>query len=72
MVILEEYSKTEPLGFQKNSSKSFMYFYFFNIYIFFQSGSWAGSLMLKHIHPDFVSDIFTILETVGTQIVIGQ
>ncbi|XP_025087515.1 xanthine dehydrogenase-like [Pomacea canaliculata] len=36
------------------------------------SGSWAGSLMLKHIHPDFVSDIFTILETVGTQIVIAD
>ncbi|KAK7486654.1 hypothetical protein BaRGS_00022055, partial [Batillaria attramentaria] len=33
---------------------------------------WAGSLMLKHKHPDFVSDIFTLLETVSTQLLIGD
>ncbi|KAL8614120.1 hypothetical protein ACOMHN_026337 [Nucella lapillus] len=33
---------------------------------------WAGSLMLKHDHPDFVSDIFTLMETVEAQLLIGQ
>ncbi|XP_070198779.1 xanthine dehydrogenase/oxidase-like [Littorina saxatilis] len=29
---------------------------------------WAGNLMLKHTHPDFVSDVFTLFETVGAQL----
>lgn len=33
---------------------------------------WAGSLMLKHKHPDFVSDIFTMFETVGMDLLIGD
>ncbi|KAK7469495.1 hypothetical protein BaRGS_00036474 [Batillaria attramentaria] len=32
--------------------------------------SWAGNLMLKHKHQDFISDVFTMLETVGTQLLI--
>ncbi|KAK7099380.1 uncharacterized protein [Littorina saxatilis] len=31
---------------------------------------WAGSLMLKHKHLDFTSDIYTMLETVGTKLFI--
>ncbi|KAK7099077.1 hypothetical protein V1264_003269 [Littorina saxatilis] len=34
--------------------------------------SWAGSLMLKHKHPDFVSDIFTLMETVDAMLLIGS
>ncbi|XP_076471897.1 xanthine dehydrogenase-like [Babylonia areolata] len=33
---------------------------------------WAGSLMLKHHHPDFVSDVFTLFETVGAELLIGN
>lgn len=28
--------------------------------------------MLKHSHPDFVSDIYTLLETVSTTLLIGE
>ncbi|KAF6024631.1 hypothetical protein EB796_017075 [Bugula neritina] len=28
-------------------------------------GSWAGNLMMKHKHRDFISDVFTLLECVG-------
>ncbi|XP_022343245.2 uncharacterized protein LOC111136587 [Crassostrea virginica] len=31
-------------------------------------GSWAGNLMLKHKHPEFQSDVYTMLETVGAQL----
>uniref|UniRef100_A0A0B7AAS5 FAD-binding PCMH-type domain-containing protein n=1 Tax=Arion vulgaris TaxID=1028688 RepID=A0A0B7AAS5_9EUPU len=31
-------------------------------------GSWAGNLMLKHVHNEFPSDVFTMLETVGATI----
>ncbi|PVD33597.1 hypothetical protein C0Q70_04854 [Pomacea canaliculata] len=34
--------------------------------------SWAGNLMLKHRHPEFLSDIFTMLEVVGTRLLIGD
>ena len=33
--------------------------------------SWAGSLMLKHKHPDFISDVYTMFETVGAKLYIG-
>lgn len=33
--------------------------------------SWAGNLMLKHKHPEFQSDIYTMLETVGAQLEIA-
>nr|KAG5688435.1 hypothetical protein BaRGS_001852 [Batillaria attramentaria] len=29
---------------------------------------WAGSLMLKHQHPEFISDVYTMFETVGVQL----
>ncbi|XP_059138915.1 uncharacterized protein LOC131927200 [Physella acuta] len=32
--------------------------------------SWAGNLLLKLAHPEFASDIFTILETVGATLLI--
>ncbi|KAJ7381027.1 hypothetical protein OS493_004623 [Desmophyllum pertusum] len=35
-------------------------------------GSIAGNLMLTHDHPDFPSDIFTILEAAGTRLIIGK
>ncbi|BFZ04913.1 hypothetical protein BsWGS_07952 [Bradybaena similaris] len=35
-------------------------------------GCWAGNLMLKHSHPEFPSDVFTILETVGASINIAN
>lgn len=35
-------------------------------------GSWAGNLMLKHKHPEFQSDVYTMLETVGAQLEIGN
>ncbi|XP_059172964.1 xanthine dehydrogenase-like [Physella acuta] len=31
-------------------------------------GSWAGNLALKHQHPDFVSDVLILLETVGANL----
>ncbi|XP_076451139.1 uncharacterized protein LOC143287015 isoform X2 [Babylonia areolata] len=33
---------------------------------------WAGSLMLKHKHPDFISDIYTMFETIGTKLIIAD
>ncbi|XP_052261039.1 uncharacterized protein LOC127865162 isoform X4 [Dreissena polymorpha] len=35
------------------------------------AGSWAGNLMMKHKHPEFVSDMFVMLETVRAQIFIN-
>lgn len=32
------------------------------------TGTIAGNLMIKHVHNDFPSDLFLILETAGTQI----
>lgn len=32
----------------------------------------AGNLMLTHDHPDFPSDIFTILEAAGSRLIIGD
>ncbi|PVD33600.1 hypothetical protein C0Q70_04857 [Pomacea canaliculata] len=34
--------------------------------------SWAGNLMLKHRHPEFLSDIYTMLDVVGTRLLIGD
>ncbi|XP_048729395.2 xanthine dehydrogenase-like isoform X2 [Ostrea edulis] len=31
-------------------------------------GTWAGNLMLKHQHPEFQSDVYTMLETIGAQL----
>ena len=36
--------------------------------IFEQAASIAGNLMLKHAHPEFPSDAFIVLATVGTKI----
>ncbi|XP_067656037.1 uncharacterized protein [Haliotis asinina] len=35
-------------------------------------GSWAGNLMLKNIHTEFPSDVFTMFETVGAMLSIGS
>ncbi|XP_046360648.2 indole-3-acetaldehyde oxidase-like isoform X2 [Haliotis rufescens] len=35
-------------------------------------GSWAGNLMLKNLHTEFPSDVFTIFETVGATLTIGS
>lgn len=34
----------------------------------FQAGCIAGNLMIKHAHPDFPSDIFTILESLAAKV----
>lgn len=34
-------------------------------------GTIAGNLSLKHQHPEFPSDIFLVLETVGALLKIG-
>ncbi|XP_067654508.1 uncharacterized protein [Haliotis asinina] len=35
-------------------------------------GSWAGNLMLKNLHTEFPSDVFTMFETVGATLNIGS
>ncbi|XP_046559709.1 xanthine dehydrogenase-like isoform X1 [Haliotis rubra] len=35
-------------------------------------GSWAGNLMLKNLHTEFPSDVFTIFESVGATLSIGS
>ncbi|XP_035690573.1 xanthine dehydrogenase-like isoform X4 [Branchiostoma floridae] len=35
-------------------------------------GSWAGNLMVKHAHPEFPSDVFTIMEAAGAKVTIGN
>ncbi|XP_067656034.1 uncharacterized protein [Haliotis asinina] len=35
-------------------------------------GSWAGNLMLKNLHTEFPSDVFTMFETVGATLSIGS
>ncbi|XP_046360643.2 xanthine dehydrogenase-like [Haliotis rufescens] len=35
-------------------------------------GSWAGNLMLKNLHTEFPSDVFTMFETVGATLFIGS
>ncbi|KAI8507313.1 hypothetical protein Bbelb_146930 [Branchiostoma belcheri] len=37
-----------------------------------QVGSWAGNLMIKHAHPEFPSDVFTIMEAVGAKVTLGH
>ena len=37
-----------------------------------QVGTIAGNLMLAHDHPDFPSDVFTIMEAVGATLLIGE
>ncbi|CAG5133676.1 unnamed protein product, partial [Candidula unifasciata] len=34
--------------------------------------SWAGNLALKNRHHDFASDVFTMLETVGTKVTVAD
>ncbi|XP_066268463.1 uncharacterized protein [Branchiostoma lanceolatum] len=34
-------------------------------------GSWAGNLMMKHTHPEFPSDVFTIMEAAGAKVTVG-
>ena len=46
--------------------------YIIMLYHFIQAGSWAGNLMLKHKHPEFPSDMFVLLETVGAKIYISK
>uniref|UniRef100_S4RAN6 FAD-binding PCMH-type domain-containing protein n=1 Tax=Petromyzon marinus TaxID=7757 RepID=S4RAN6_PETMA len=36
------------------------------------AGGWAGNLMMKHAHRDFVSDVFVVLEAAGTKIRISD
>ena len=36
-----------------------------------QVGSVAGNLMLAHAHPDFPSDVLTIMEAAGATLLIG-
>ena len=33
-----------------------------------QAGTIAGNLMIKHNHPEFPSDIFTMLEAAGATV----
>ncbi|XP_067656035.1 uncharacterized protein [Haliotis asinina] len=35
-------------------------------------GSWAGNLMLKNLHSEFPSDVFTMFEAVGATLFIGS
>ncbi|XP_055899821.1 uncharacterized protein LOC106054458 [Biomphalaria glabrata] len=35
-------------------------------------GTWAGNLALKHLHPEFPSDVFTMFETVGAKLNIAD
>ena len=37
-----------------------------------QTGSWAGNLMLKHVHQGFQSDIFLTLLAVEAELTIGS
>lgn len=37
-----------------------------------QNGTIAGNLMIKHAHPEFPSDIFMLLETIGATLSIGE
>lgn len=39
--------------------------------IFFKIGTIAGNLSLKHDHHEFPSDIFLLLETISTKLIIG-
>ncbi|XP_048248710.1 indole-3-acetaldehyde oxidase-like isoform X1 [Haliotis rufescens] len=32
------------------------------------AGTWAGNLMVKHCHPEFPSDVFTLLEAVSARV----
>ncbi|XP_046576122.1 probable aldehyde oxidase 2 [Haliotis rubra] len=34
------------------------------------AGSWAGNVMIKQAHPEFPSDVFTIMEAVGAHIAV--
>lgn len=42
------------------------------IKVFFQIGTIAGNLMIKHQHNEFQSDIFLILETFKATIIVGK
>lgn len=35
-------------------------------------GSWAGNLMMKHLHPEFQSDIYVSLEAANVQLLIAD
>lgn len=40
--------------------------------MFFQIGSVAGNLMLKHAMPSYQSDVFILLECVGAMVVVRK
>lgn len=37
-----------------------------------QTGSLAGNLCIKKMHPEFPSDVFILLETVGARIIVAE
>lgn len=40
--------------------------------VIFQIGTIAGNLVMKKEHPDFVSDVYVMLETVGATLNISE
>lgn len=38
----------------------------------FQQGTLAGNLMIKHNHREFISDVFTLFESIGATVKVGS